>query len=322
MVLDSPAHNNCSSVAAGLVNPITGRKLTKTWLADAMFPFSKSFYRAVEQRSGDSFLHEKPIVRPAIDIQQINDAQSRMADGFLGDYCVYEQRNTSLDEQLNTSNGYFQINSGGFLDVVSFLNTTRERLVKANAYQCEWVDVDQVHYHAHHVRIGNLQAKHVIWCTGHYQHLQGGFSYLPFSPTRGEMLKFTTPSLERSRIYNKNFFIVPWATDYVSGATFSQNLEKTLTPEGYQDIELKIKGLVSSEVEITEHYYGIRPTVKDRKPFVGEHPELKNCFILNGLGAKGVTQGPYFANELVNFILEGKKLMPEVDVTRYHKEFK
>lgn len=260
-------------------------------------------------------------MRPAIDIQQINDAQSRMADGFLGDYCTYQQRNPELDSQLDTPNGYFHINSGGFLDVVGFLNHTRQRLTDANAYLPEWVDLDQIQYRSDRVVIGDIEAKKIIWCTGHYQWKSGDFRYLPFSPTRGEMLKFTTDGLDRSMIYNKNFFIVPWAHDYVSGATFSKNLEKTLTPEGYHDIDQKIKGLVRSEVTITEHYYGIRPTVKDRKPFVGEHPEIKNCFILNGLGAKGVTQGPYFANELVNFILDNKKLMPEVDVTRHQKEF-
>ena len=48
LVIDQPARNTSSQIAAGLFNPITGRKMVKTWLADKLFPALHAHYRAVE----------------------------------------------------------------------------------------------------------------------------------------------------------------------------------------------------------------------------------------------------------------------------------
>ena len=37
LVFDEPSLSNSSRVAGGLYNPITGRKMVKTWLADELF---------------------------------------------------------------------------------------------------------------------------------------------------------------------------------------------------------------------------------------------------------------------------------------------
>jgi glycine/D-amino acid oxidase-like deaminating enzyme len=43
---------------------------------------------------------------------------------------------------------------------------------------------------------------------------------------------------------------------------------------------------------------------------------LKNTYIFNGLGAKGVTQSPLFAKYMTNLILDNTPLPPEIDITR------
>ena len=52
----------------------------------------------------------------------------------------------------------------------------------------------------------------------------------------------------------------------------------------------------------------VRPTVKDRRPLVGQHAEHKNLYVLNGLGTRGVMIAPYVAEQLFNFIENGKAL--------------
>ena len=43
LVLDLPADQGASAVAAGLVNPVTGKFLNKAWNADIIFPFFENF---------------------------------------------------------------------------------------------------------------------------------------------------------------------------------------------------------------------------------------------------------------------------------------
>ena len=38
-IFDNPSIPSSSKVAAGIYNPVTGKRLVKTWLADDIFPF-------------------------------------------------------------------------------------------------------------------------------------------------------------------------------------------------------------------------------------------------------------------------------------------
>jgi glycine/D-amino acid oxidase-like deaminating enzyme len=69
--------------------------------------------------------------------------------------------------------------------------------------------------------------------------------------------------------------------------------------------------------EIVSHVSGVRPTVSDRRPLVGQHPEYKNLFVLNGMGSRGVMTAPTAANALSSYIYDGIALDPEMDVARF-----
>ena len=45
LVIDNQYANSASRVAAGLLNPITGNEMKKTWWADRLFPYLFQFYR-------------------------------------------------------------------------------------------------------------------------------------------------------------------------------------------------------------------------------------------------------------------------------------
>ena len=47
-IIDDPRFSNSSKVAGGLYNPITGRKMVKTWNCDALFDYLIPFYNAFE----------------------------------------------------------------------------------------------------------------------------------------------------------------------------------------------------------------------------------------------------------------------------------
>jgi glycine/D-amino acid oxidase-like deaminating enzyme len=44
MVIDNPSANHTSRIAAGLFNPVTGRKMVRSWMADILFPYLHEFY--------------------------------------------------------------------------------------------------------------------------------------------------------------------------------------------------------------------------------------------------------------------------------------
>ena len=75
--------------------------------------------------------------------------------------------------------------------------------------------------------------------------------------------------------------------------------------------------LISCPFEVVDQVAGVRPTVKDRRPLVGQHETHKNIFVLNGLGTRGVMIGPYVAKQLYNFIENKMPLEKDIDITRF-----
>ncbi len=61
-----------SKVAAGIFNPLTGKKLVKTWLADDLFPYAQKFYSELEEKLDTKILHQASIFRPFRSIEEQN----------------------------------------------------------------------------------------------------------------------------------------------------------------------------------------------------------------------------------------------------------
>jgi len=78
-----------------------------------------------------------------------------------------------------------------------------------------------------------------------------------------------------------------------------------------------LSSLGTYDYQILEQRAGVRPTVLDRRPLMGEHPEYQGVYIFNGLGTKGYMMAPTLANELASFILDQTPLHPETDIRRF-----
>ena len=82
---DDPRANRSSRVAAGMFNPITGKKLTKSWLADKLFPALHAFYPAVERLTRRRFFYPMTVYKPFLSIEEQNECMGRSGDAGYGD---------------------------------------------------------------------------------------------------------------------------------------------------------------------------------------------------------------------------------------------
>ena len=64
--------NVSSKVAAGLVNPIVFRRMTKSWNADIFLPAAVSFYEEIGELLGKIYFHEIPIRRAFAHEQELD----------------------------------------------------------------------------------------------------------------------------------------------------------------------------------------------------------------------------------------------------------
>ena len=71
---------------------------------------------------------------------------------------------------------------------------------------------------------------------------------------------------------------------------------------------------------IVDHLAALRPAVAvERRPFVGLHPFINQVGILNGMGTKGCSLAPYFAEQLALNITRQKPIDPLADISRFKR---
>ncbi len=317
-VFDTQRETSSSWVAAGLYNPITGRKMTKTWRADDLFPFLKQYYSEIEKICGETLLNPMGIYRPFVSIEEQNEWEARTADET---YEKYIERINQKSEFWPIKDGFggIHLKQSGFLDVRNYLAAITGILKnKGVVYNKVAFDIALMRLDRDGVRYNDIEAKRVIFCDGRASMENSYFKWLPFKLVKGEILHIES-KMTLNKIINRGVFVIPHTENHFRvGATYD-NFDLTLstTPKGRLQIETKLKELIDVEYAVKEQYVGIRPATRDRKPFIGIHPKYKSVGIFNGLGAKGVSLAPYFANQFAQHLVNQSALDKEVDISRY-----
>ena len=108
----------------------------------------------------------------------------------------------------------------------------------------------------------------------------------------------------------KKHFLFPLDEEFhYYGGTYDPNeRENEIDDFKTEELIAGLQEIYPHNFEIVEINYGFRPTVKDRRPIIGNHPDHSNYYIYNGLGARGILNGCYFSRELFEHIENGKPI--------------
>jgi glycine/D-amino acid oxidase-like deaminating enzyme len=308
-IFDSEEIPSSSKIAAGIYNPVTGRKLVKTWLADKIFPFLENFYPQLEKELNAKFFHPIPIYRPFVNEESQRFFKSDHVPDDFSDFATLEFENINHQNIVNSQLGGVITKHSGWVDLKVMLEAFRRYFLEKGVLEMVTGDYNN-----------SIAANHrVIYCEGFNAINNPYFNYLPFSPVKGELLDIEIQNINIQEIINQGAFVIPLGDDiYRLGATYSwHELDFIPTEQGKADLTEKYQKLMKPEMKILSHRAGVRPATKDRRPFIGIHPELENLGIFNGLGSKGVSLAPYFAKQFVNFLVNKKELHPEVNINRF-----
>ena len=319
LVIDKLNPSSASNIASGITNPITGRKFVKTWLADELTLFTAKTYTEFEDLFQEKFFYPVPTIKLFDSIKAQNDWSARCASP---DYLPYLKNESIVyfdKEKVKNDFGGFEINGGSKLEADKFLLLYRKFLCDKNALFEEEFSFDELKVESDSVSFKNIKAQKIIFCEGANAIQNPYFKFLPFQLAKGECLIVRIENFYPDKIINGDVFIMPMGNNlYYIGATHEWQFDDNLpSDKGKNELLDNLAAVLNTPFEIIEHKAAIRPTVKDRRPFIGFHPEYSNVGIFNGMGTKGISLAPYFANHFVNHLLKKEKLMNEVDIKRF-----
>ena len=314
LVINKSSENTSSRKAAGLYNPITGRKMVNTWRADDFFGSLENDYRQLESLLNARFLHPKPIYRPFRSAEDQNDWQGKNVEESSNKY-VSELTTWSLAiKDINDPFGGILLNTSGYVDLPRLLDAYKKFLIDKGIYREEVFDSSEMKETSDGVQYKNYSAQKILLCEGSSDSVLCGD--LPFKPVRGEIIDITC-DLDTDKIINQGVWMIPKDGYFSVGSTYDH---KVLTYEPQQDgvtnIKDRLSKIFSGEYRVIDKRAGVRPATYDRKPFIGFHKNFRTVGIFNGFGTKGVSLSPYFAKHYADVLEQKDELEKEVSVER------
>ena len=307
-----------SLVAGGLYNPVNLKRFTLAWKAKEQLDMTSPFYRSLEKKLGVVLDHKIPVLRRFASIGEQNGwfeaADKPMLSPFLSPV-IKENVNSCLTSPF----GYGEVLNTGRIDTEKLLSSYRNYLNSKGLLLQESFAHATLQIKETHIAYKSIVAKQLIFAEGFGLKGNPFFDYLPLNGNKGEFLSIKAPSLRESNVIKSSFFLIPMGSDvYRVGATYNRHdKSKIPTREAKDDLLQKLDIFLNCEYQTIDHVTGIRPTVSDKRPLVGRHPEYHNIYVLNGFGSRGVMIAPYAANQLYRHIEHEKSIDPEMDCSRF-----
>jgi len=291
-----------SKVAAGLITPITGRRLVTppNWLD--LWNTACQFYRHVEQITGQTFLHRGSAIRL---FRSPSEAQPQNPGAQSSGLMLAPLDNST---PFDRPDGGFVMSPAGRLDVPGFLRVSRQRAVSDERLICADVDpVSDFQVTPTEVslpRLG-LAARQLIFCRGDADRLNPWFPCLPWLSAKGELLTLRMPGYEEPRAVHARVWLAPGPQGlYRLGATYdSRQLDQQTTPAAREFLLTALREFWQSPVEVTDQQAAVRPAFHDQQPRIIQHAEVPSLWMLNGLGSKGSLLAPTWAQHTTQRLL-------------------
>jgi glycine/D-amino acid oxidase-like deaminating enzyme len=308
LLIHNPTQTGASGVAAGLVNPITGRQSVLTWRALEFLDALDEFLIDPLFEPLNKFYHRMPVYRPFPDIFSGNEWAAKSAWSDYQRISQVEFNPWRPDLVKNPFGGVSHLRSG-WLDIPPFLSTLSLLLQKTGNFseRKAHLNYDSVSPETNEIVLNGEQIpyQNLIFCEG-IQAVNNPWFRIHLIPLKGQLLTLSSED-HPDRIVSAGVFMIPLANgQYRMGSTYERDFTHEAPDEtGKMNLLQEVgRWWIPPIHQITRHDSGIRPTTLDRMPILGRQVTYPNLWVFNGLGAKGVLQGPALAKLMTQAILQ------------------
>ncbi|MBX3739817.1 MAG: FAD-binding oxidoreductase [Akkermansiaceae bacterium] len=271
-----------SRVAAGLVNPVTGKNFEPSWRIAEFLPDALDFYARVERELGVTLWHPMTVLRLAASEKEWAKISSKLTE---------EKVKPWVGGVVDAPDGWVgavEVTGGGRVDTRLFTDASRGFFRERGIY-----------------RKGDGATESTnVFCEGAAGLISG--KYGPSRCAKGEILTVRADGWDESRIrVGGGGWMVPLgAGKFRAGATYEwDDLDEVPTEKGREFVEKIVCRLGGENFEVVDHVAGIRPILRRSEPLIG--PLGDGNWMFNGLGSKGSLYAPAVADRLVKWMLDG-----------------
>ena len=309
-IMDKGSLGNTSVISSGLINPVTGRRFVLSWMIDELLPAAMEVYSDMEKLLQTTLKQEVNIIRHLSSIREENLWSSNRNDHSREHYMEDEIGSYDLDHLFTNHNAFAKVKGGLRIFTNRLIPMLKSYLSKNNlliedAFNYSDLTIDKGSFF-----YLDWSFKYIVFAEGWHAKKNPFFQDLTYRPAKGEALVLRIPEFPEDAVIKINKFFLPLGNaKFWFGSTYEWSFE------GDKPSSVKKQELISwldenltLEYEIIDHIAGVRPSTKDRRPFVGRHSKFDNMYVFNGLGTKGFSLAPYWAGKLTDLIFSDAEL--------------
>ncbi len=319
LVIDNNQENSASRVAAGIINPVTGRRIVKTWMIEELLEFIMPAYEAFGKELGIKAIEQKSLIdfHPTPQMKIAFDERVKENAEFL----FHPEDQQQYRDTFNYDFGFGNVKPCYVVNLNAILPAWRKKLVANHQLLEVDFEIEELKQTNNEITYKDITAGKIIFCDGIYSVQNPFFKMLPFALNKGEVMIIESSRIPSSTIFKKGMMLTSVENDlYWIGSNYLWEFADEKPSEQFRNqTELLLKNWLKVPFKIVDHKASIRPANIERRPFVGIHPVYKNAGMLNGMGAKGCSLAPFFANQLTEHLVSGKEISPEADIKRFSK---
>lgn len=310
-----------SEVAGGLINPVVLKRFKMAWNAEKHYEQVTNYYHNLEELLQTKLVQKVPIYRKFTSVEEQNNWFEASDKPGLSSFL-----NTNLVNEISQIQSAFKfgkVEKTALLNTAKLIESYRQFLKRESIFIEASFDHDCLKFLEGKVQYKDLRADKIVFCEGFGMANNPYFNYLPLVGNKGEYLLIIAPELKLEAILKTSVFVIPMGNNiYKVGATYDRSFTNQNPSKDAKDTLLKkLDTVLDCPFEVVGQEAAVRPTVKDRKPLVGQHPKQKNMFVCNGFGSRGILMSFPMANHLVELMENHEQLPQEIDIQRYEDLF-
>jgi glycine/D-amino acid oxidase-like deaminating enzyme len=293
---DDDRPGSASRVAAGLVNPVTGKNFSVSWRLAEFLPEAEAFYARVGGLLGKTLWFPLPVWR------LVGEKEWAKVAGKLEEARPWI---AAVDETVPGWRAAVVLTGGGRVATREFCEGTRDCFSGKKGLRQP---------HSAEAARGEDAAATVL-CEGAAGLVAGRLG--GHRCAKGEILTLRAPGWRADRIsIGGGGWLVPLGDGiFKAGSTYVwDRLDGEPTPEGRARVEEIARLLGGADFEVIAHEAGVRPIVRKSQPVIG--PLDDGRIVFNGLGSKGSLYAPGVARRLAEWIGDGAEIDLELDLRK------
>ncbi len=295
-IVDAGHADASSRVGAGIINPITGQRIVKSWMIDELRPLAWETYRELEAVLGVPLMREMRVRRLFRDASDRRVFAEKLERGELAPYA-----GTGDDQG-------FWIEGALRVDTAAVITAARARWLAMGTLRETRVSIT-----------GALAAyERVIACTGADDDHGRAWAGMRCVRANGDLLRVAVDGLAPDVILSRGHWVLPTSSGEARvGATYAREGEP-VTRAARAELERSARELLGERTfTVTAQESGVRVTAPDRRPLAGRDPREPRLGVINGLGSKGALLAPWLAQQWVRHLVEGAAFDPAVAIGRF-----